>query len=392
LSTAGTGRAILLLGIASFAASASLRATDPVLARLAVEFNTTPGRAAATTTAFFLAYGLLQFVHGPLGDRYGKLRVVTIQAGLAAAATLLCALAPTLDALTAARFICGLFVGAVIPLSLAWVGDNVAYERRQAVLARVLVGSQFGVAFGLAAGGLFAEHLTWRWLFVAISTIFAAATVLLALELRANPFLRGAPADPGRKRKNGFMLLREPWVRAIIVTVFFEAMLLFGALGFIPLHLHRTLGTDLAQSGLLVSLSAVGGLGYAMSASRLVPQFGERGLVRGGGIGLAIALLMLIVVPHAAVAIVAMLLLGFSLFALHGTIQVHATQMAPDARGAAVSTFAFFLFAGQAIGTWLGSLAVDRFGTAPILGISAVGVTVLWIAFRAMLTRRAGSA
>lgn len=382
-----TGRAIVLLGIASLAAAASLRATDPLLARLAVEFNTTPGRAAAATTAFFLAYGLLQFVHGPIGDRYGKVRVVTIQAALAAGATLLCALAPSLDLLTVARFVMGLFVGAVIPLSLAWVGDVVAYEDRQVVLARIMLATQGGSAFGLAAGGWFAEHWGWRWSFVAIAAIFAFSAILLAFELRANPALRPAPAAP-RPRGHALTLLKNGWVRVILATVFFEAMLLFGAMGYIPLHLHRKLGLDLAVSGFTVSLMALGGIGYAVFAARLVRGLGERGLTRWGGIGVATGLLTLVFVPNVAVAIMALVLAGLSLFALHGTIQVHGTQMSPEARGAGVSLFAFFLFSGQSIGTWLGSLVVDRYGTVPILVVAASGALAMSVFFRWQLGRR----
>jgi predicted MFS family arabinose efflux permease len=388
--SSGSDRAVLVLGLGTLAASASLRATDPLLPGLALEFATTPGRAAAATTAFFIGYGLLQFVHGPIGDRYGKVRVVAIQAGLAAVATFLCALAPSLDLLTVARLVAGFFVGAVIPLSLAWIGDVVAYARRQEVLAKLMVWQIGGASVGLAAGGWFAEHLSWRWSFVAIAGLFTLASILLALEVRTNPAARASVAKAQRTSALG--LLRDRWVRVILSSVFVEAMLGFAAMAFIPLHLHRSLGLNLALSGFLVTLMAMGGLFYALFASRLVPRFGERGLATYGGIAFSGALALLVLVPHVAVAVITLLAMGTGLYALHGTIQVHATQMAPQARGAGVSTFAFFLFAGQSIGTFLASLAVDAVGTTPILLAAAAGVWLLSMAFRGQLARRANSA
>ncbi len=388
--TSHSDRAVLVLGLGTLAASASLRATDPLLPGLALEFATTPGSAAAATTAFFIGYGLLQFVHGPIGDRYGKVRTVSIQAGLAAVATFLCALAPSLDLLTLARLVAGFFVGAVIPLSLAWIGDVVAYARRQEVLAKLMVWQIGGACVGLAAGGWFAEHLSWRWSFVAIAALFALAAVLLALEVRSNPAARASVAKT--QRTSALALLRERWVRVILSSVFIEAMFGFTAMSFIPLHLHRSLGLNLALSGLLVTLMAMGGLSYALSASRLVPRFGERGLAGYGGVAFGGALALLALVPHVAVAVIMLVVMGTGLYALHGTIQVHATQMAPQARGAGVSTFAFFLFAGQSIGTFLGSLAVDAVGTTPILLVAAGGVWLLSMAFRGQLARRASSA
>jgi predicted MFS family arabinose efflux permease len=72
----------------------------------------------------------------------------------------------------------------------------------------------------------------------------------------------------------------------------------------------------------------------------------------------------------------------------HNTLQTNATQMAPEARGLAVSLFAFFLFIGQSIGVALAAPFVDRFGAPPIYLAAAVllPLTALW--FRRRLTTR----
>jgi predicted MFS family arabinose efflux permease len=85
----------------------------------------------------------------------------------------------------------------------------------------------------------------------------------------------------------------------------------------------------------------------------------------------------------------ASLLAGFGFFMFHNTMQVNATQMAPAARGTAVSLFASALFMGQSIGVLLAAGLVGLLGsTAVIAGGSAVLVAV-GLYFAQALRRRA---
>lgn len=64
------------LSVAAFASGISMRVTDPLLPRLASEFSLTLGHAALVITVFAIAYGFSQLLFGPLGDRFGKYRVI----------------------------------------------------------------------------------------------------------------------------------------------------------------------------------------------------------------------------------------------------------------------------------------------------------------------------
>ena len=112
-------RDVFLLSLAAFTSSASLRATDPLLPLIAEDYAVSTGAAAAAVTSFALAYGLLQIVCGPLGDRYGRYRTIAAAASVSALGSLACAAAPDLRSLVLARFVSGATIGAFIPLSLA---------------------------------------------------------------------------------------------------------------------------------------------------------------------------------------------------------------------------------------------------------------------------------
>ena len=73
---------------------------------------------------------------------------------------------------------------------------------------------------------------------------------------------------------------------------------------------------------------------------------------------------------------------------LHNTLQTNATQMTPEARGLAVSTFANVLFMGQAAGVWLAGLVIDRIGFAPVFIGAGAALLLVGAAFALMLRGR----
>jgi len=385
------GRAVLFLSFAAFASAASLRAVDPLLPLIAGEFRVTAGAAASVITAFSIAYGLLQLLMGPLGDRYGKFRMVVILCALSAIGCLACALAPSLLLLLVARFVSGATVGAIVSQAMAWIGDAVPYERRQPVLARFLIGHMLGVAFGTAGSGALGELLGWRAIFVALALLYAATAALLWVELRRNPHTResGPPvASFGAAFRRMGSLLDGRWVRVILAIVFVEGALFYGALAFVPYYLHQRFGAGVAASGALAAVFATGGLVYAAVASRIVPRLGERGLAIAGGVALGLGYLGLVAAPHAAYSVPCMFTIGIGLYMLHNTLQVNATQMAPQARGAAVALFACFLFTGQSLGVWLSSRLVDSVGVWPVFVVAGIGLPLLAAEFRRRLAHR----
>ena len=147
-ASAALKRPLRLLGLAAFASMAAMRWCDALLPLLAREFGATTGQAAHTVAAFALAYGLMQFVVGPLGDRRGKIRVVSLATVVCMIGALACAVAPSLAVLTLARAATGGAAAAVVPLTFAWIGDHVPFEQRQAVLARMLGATISGMIAG----------------------------------------------------------------------------------------------------------------------------------------------------------------------------------------------------------------------------------------------------
>jgi len=159
---------------------------------------------------------------------------------------------------------------------------------------------------------------------------------------------------------------------------------LFGPFAFLATHLHLQYGISLTRAGTITMFYALGGLMFALASGRLVRRLGEPGLARYGGLLIAFGLVAVTASPVWWTAPIACAAAGLGFYMFHNTLQTNATQMAPEARGAAVSLFAACFFVGQTLGVGLVSLLVERFGTAPVIGGAGLLMTLLcfWFAAR----------
>jgi predicted MFS family arabinose efflux permease len=378
--------AFLALSLAAFGSALSLRVSDALLPSLATEFSLPLGDASQVITAFAVAYGLSQLFFGPVGDRFGKYVVIAWACLGCAASALLCSLAPAFSWLLAARALAGATAGAIIPLSTAWIGDVVPYRQRQPVLARFLTGQILGVSTGVLAGGVAADYLSWRIPFLGIAAIFVAVALLLfrldrRLPTYARTTYKAAGAALPRTVAEFAQVLGNPWARVVLCAVFLEGGLFFGAFSFLASHLHRVHGVSLTVAGSLVMLFGFGGLVYALAVGRLVQRLGEVGLIRRGGVLLAVSLLVTGLGPTWWWAIPGCLVAGLGFYMLHNTLQMNATQMAPERRGAAVAAFASCYYLGQSVGVSVAGLLVERVGTGSVIATGAIGLFILAMTF-----------
>jgi predicted MFS family arabinose efflux permease len=390
MSGASLGRPIALLSAAAFVSVASMRVADPLLPQVAQEFGVSAGDASVIATAFALAYGLCQLIWGALGDRFGKYRLVALMTLVSALTAASAGFADSLAALGLARLAGGATAAAIVPLGMAFVGDHVPYRDRQAVLARFLTGTIFGLVGGQILGGVVGGLVGWRAVFLLLGLLFLLVGLLLLLELRAprvpTPLLTGS-ISPAALARGYALLFGRSWARIVLATVFVEGLLFYGAFTFIGAYLRERFGLDYALVGLVLGCFGLGGLLYALTVRRLMDRLGERGLALGGG---AILTLGYLAIAWGSLAVMAPAIaaLGLGMYMLHATLQTNATQMAPEARGLAVSTFANALFLGQAVGIWLAGLAVDRIGFPPVFVVLGTGLLLLGAIFAALLARR----
>lgn len=383
---------LALLAVAGFVSGSAIRIAEPMLPKLATEFSVTAAAAGSVITWFALAYGGFQLVHGPIGDRLGKLRTIAGALLLAGIASCACAAATSIESLALYRFAVGMTAGAVIPLSFAYIGDNIPFESRQAMLGRFIGGILLGQTSGPLLGGFFSDWIGWRYTFLVPGVAFMMIGSLLAHASRGERVV----ADRARSSvlRVYLTLFRQPLVQAMCAFVAIESFVFSGLFAYFGVYMHEAFGFSFTIIGLCLAGFGVGGVAYSMSVKFLMVRLGQTGIVRTGGVLLLFAHLILGFVAHPWLMFPLIVIIGFGFLMLHNTMQTYATEMAPGARGAGVALFAFALFFAQAIGVnmvgeFIDSELMQSTGFAPLFCTVGVALVLLAWTFARWIARRA---
>lgn len=354
------------LALVTLLPSLAVSSAHVALPALARSFGVGPAEVPWVVLAYLLATTALVVAAGRLGDLVGRRRLLLAGTALFTLASGLCAAAPTLPWLVAARALQGVGAAAMLALPPALVG--VAVPQAQAGRALGLLGSMSaaGTALGPSLGGLvlatsgwpavfavnlplggLALALAWRclpadparapaprldmaglvWLVLALGAyalgltwhpgLLAVAALALGLLLRAESRAK-APLLPLAR-------LREPALAAALAMNALVSAVMMATLVIGPFHLGGKLGLGVAAVGGLMSLGPMAAAFSGVPAGRLVDRFGSRPMLRAGlaAVALGCAAVALLPVSLGAMAYVGPLLLvtpGYAMFqAANGT-------------------------------------------------------------------------
>jgi EmrB/QacA subfamily drug resistance transporter len=140
-----------------------------------------------TVNAYTLSYAVFLLTAAALGDRLGRRRVFVAGIAIFTVASALAAVAPSTDALIAARALQGLGGAVITPLSLTLLSGAFAPEKRGLALGIWSGVSGLGVALGPVVGGAVVEGFSWQWIFwlnVPIGLALAPAALSMLRESR----------------------------------------------------------------------------------------------------------------------------------------------------------------------------------------------------------------
>lgn len=377
-----TSTLLFTLGFLAFWANGDNYAAAPLLVSIAADLNLGVSTAALSVTAYMLTFGLFTVLFGPLGDRFGRGRIIKVAAFGTATFSILGGFAFNFPSLVVFRGFNGIFAAGIFPVTMALIGEQFSDENRQAAIARVMGMMFLGGASATAIGGIIAQFGSWRGVYI----LYGVAEMILAVIV-----VRTVPS--GKASESPFSLfasyrtaLATPGLAAVVGTIFFVGFAVFGSFSYGGAYVEALTGLPLILVGLVVTAFGLG----AVAGSRVIPliraRLGGAFLPTMGMLGSA-SLLALVLTSSVPVMVVGFFGFGLAFVSLQSTLIMAAQMRLPQLRGTAMSLASFAMFVGGGIGTQINGMIVDSVGASLIYAPAAV--FVLLTALAAMrLSRR----
>ncbi|MEU1377475.1 MFS transporter [Streptomyces triculaminicus] len=334
---------LFLMGCETFLVS-------PLLPTIADDLNVGTGAAAQIVTAYVLTYAVAAPLLGGVSDRFPR-RVFVAGGGLLfLCGNLLCAMAGSLGALTAARALTGLGGAMAAPAMWAYFAEAAAPRRRGRAVAGGVACYALGQVLGVPLGGLLAQSADWSWAFAALAAGLVPVVVLVLWLLRGpRPARRGSVLG-------GFGIWRERRLALPLLSTGFLQAGRLGAYTFVGALFAERFGFDAGRLGLVGLLVGAGSLAGSVLAGRVIDRVRERGRDENG----LSAVLALVFVAAAVVALsvtqlavtLAALFVWFAAGgAFYTTQQTYLGSASPRRRASVVSWNGTLDHLGVAVGT-----------------------------------------
>ena len=192
------------------------------------------------SNAYLLALGSLLLVGGSLGDIFGERRVFALGVAGFGVMSLVCAVAPTLEALIAARALQGVAGAVLVPSTLAVIVATFGETERGRAIGTWTAWTGIATVAGPLIGGQIVDAASWRWIF-AINLPLVVATLALVLiampppatrTVRGRVDLAGAVLAALGLAGPVFALIEQPrlgWSHAAVLGPLAAGLLLLGA-------------------------------------------------------------------------------------------------------------------------------------------------------------------
>src|SRR6266571_6170008 len=156
---------LALTSVAALMISLDALVVTTALHSIQLDLHASIGELEWTINAYTLSFAVLLIAGSGLGDRYGRRRMLAAGLTLFTAASVGCALAPSLDWLIVARAVQGAGAAAAMPVALALLSAAFGPEQRARALGVFAAITGLATVGGPLVGGAIVQSLSWQWIF-----------------------------------------------------------------------------------------------------------------------------------------------------------------------------------------------------------------------------------
>ena len=177
----------LILGLIGVTATFNQRLLDPLTPLVATSLSVHTDLVVLLAPAISLPFALGQPFLGPVGDAYGKARLLKICTVLMALASLGATFAPNYPTLFAMRILTGIAAGGIIPASIALIADRFPVAERQVAMSRFMTLMMVGQAVSAPVSAAVAETMHWRVSLFGAGLIALVGFAVAQINLKPRP-------------------------------------------------------------------------------------------------------------------------------------------------------------------------------------------------------------
>lgn len=206
------GLLVVALGLLTTLGPLSIDLYLPAFPTLRAEFGADDGAVQLTLAGMTVGLALGNLVTGAWSDRVGRRLPLLLASALHVVVTLLCAAAPTLEALAVLRMVQGVAAAGSSVLALAIARDVSDGPGLVRLISRITVITTTVPLLAPVAGAVLLPVVGWRGIFVALGAFSAAVLVVTAVVVRethAGSVRRSGAGDWGRVADRGAMADRS---------------------------------------------------------------------------------------------------------------------------------------------------------------------------------------
>lgn len=363
--------------------------------------------------AFAIFYSVLGVPLGALADRGSRRGLILAGVGAWSVMTASCGLAASYAWLFLARIGVGVGEATLSPAAYSLLGDSFARDKLGRAMAVYSIGVPLGSGIALVAGSLVVRFVTegpaivlplvgalapWRLTFVLVGLPGVLVAALIAFTVR-EPVRKDPGARADMDEFVAFLKSHAAALSAHFVGMSLVALVMYGAMAWIPQFLHRTYGMATTEAGLWFgTATAVCGACGLMLGGWMADRLYRRGfrdahlrVIRLNAVVLLPLFLGMALAPSAGIAL-GLMVVAMLLGTIHGGVAGAALQLiAPDRLRARL--VALYFLVANLVGLGLGPTAIAmvsehiaadgsalRYGialvTAVALPISALALTL----------------
>lgn len=342
---------VLLIATLALLTAVSPLATDmylPAFPSVTTDLAASASAVQLTLTAFMIGLAAGQLLIGSMSDSLGRRRPLLVGTVVCLAASIVCALAPNITVLIAARFVQGFSGAAGVVIARAVITDvTTGTTTAKLMNVMMIIGSLMPIIAPVIGGGLL-QVVDWRGIFWAIALL--VAVMIAGVVGVAGESLPPQKRQPGGLRKlvsnTGAVLGNRTYLSAALVFGFgFAAM--FSYISASPFVIQNILGLGSLAFSLVFGTNALGMTIAATIAIRLAGRVAVHKTLGVGICGLVTASAGLLIVVMMGVPTIPTLVLMFCVTSSMGLIMGNSSAIAMQAVSSTAGTGSAYMGALQ---------------------------------------------